>query len=219
MRPGYRKLTTRLGPRLAGEMEHGFMGRITKLAGIALGAVLTVSGLAAGATAASAAPQACGGTGSVTTVNGTLKDGATYQLQCPNGAWNGTLLLYSHGYVVPGSANPATDVGDPLTGAFLLAHGFALAGSSYAATGRGLPQGRPRLGKAAPPERVGALAGRHHHRRADPGLPEPVQRRAAHVRRAVRRRGHVEHRARRSVRLPAAARAEHPGRQHHQPDG
>src|ERR1700733_3961562 len=126
-------------------MEHGFMGRITKLAGIALGAVLTVSGLAAGATAASSAPQACGGTGSVTTVNGTLKDGATYQLQCPNGAWNGTLLLYSHGYVAPGSpgGNPATDVGDPLTGAFLLAHGFALAGSSYATEGWAIQQALP----------------------------------------------------------------------------
>ena len=119
------------------------MRRITKLAGIALGAVLTVSGLTAGATAASAAPQTCGGTGSVATVNGTLKDGATYLLQCPSGAWNGTLLLYSHGYVVPGSANPATDVGDPLTGAFLLAHGFALAGSSYASTGWAIQQALP----------------------------------------------------------------------------
>ncbi len=119
------------------------MRRITKLAGIALGAVLTVSGLTAGATAASAAPQTCGGTGSVATVNGTLKDGATYRLQCPSGAWNGTLLLYSHGYVVPGSANPATDVGDPLTGAFLLAHGFALAGSSYASTGWAIQQALP----------------------------------------------------------------------------
>ncbi|MGH3151692.1 MAG: DUF6351 family protein, partial [Streptosporangiaceae bacterium] len=119
------------------------MRRITKLAGIALGAVLTVSGLTAGATAASAAPQTCGGTGSVTTVNGTLKDGATYQLQCPSGGWNGTLLLYSHGYVVPGAANPATDVGDALTGAFLLAHGFALAGSSYATTGWASQQALP----------------------------------------------------------------------------
>jgi pimeloyl-ACP methyl ester carboxylesterase len=119
------------------------MRRITKLAGIALGAVLTVSGLSAGATAASAAPQACGGTGSVTTVNGTLKDGATYQLQCPSGAWNGTLLLYSHGYVVPGSPKVATDVGDPLTGAFLLAHGFALAGSSYATEGWAIQQALP----------------------------------------------------------------------------
>jgi hypothetical protein len=49
--------------------------------------------------------------------------------------WNGTLLLYSHGYVAPGSPNPAQDVGDSLTGNFMLAAGYALAGSSYAKTG------------------------------------------------------------------------------------
>ncbi len=92
---------------------------------------------------ASAAPNACGGTGSVTTVNGSLHDGAAYEIQCPAGAWNGTLFLYSHGYVVPGSANPAQDVGDPATGAWLLAHGFALAGSSYSATGWAIAQALP----------------------------------------------------------------------------
>ncbi len=93
--------------------------------------------------AASAAPQACGGTGSVTTVNGTLADGASYEFQCPAGNWNGTLFLYSHGYVVPGSANPAQDVGDPATGGWLLAHGFALAGSSYSTTGWAIAQALP----------------------------------------------------------------------------
>ncbi len=71
---------------------------------------------------------------SLTTKTGKLADGATYLIQVPSN-WNGTLFLYSHGYVVPGSANPAQDVGDPATGAFLLANGFALAGSSYAHTG------------------------------------------------------------------------------------
>src|ERR1700751_2604793 len=66
--------------------------------------------------------------------SGTLKDGATYLIEVPAN-WNGTLFLYSHGYVVPGEPNPAQDVGDPATGAFLLANGFALAGSSYAGTG------------------------------------------------------------------------------------
>jgi len=66
--------------------------------------------------------------------NGTLGDGATYVIDVP-AHWNGTLLLYSHGYVVPGSPNPAQDVGDPITGAFLLNAGFALAGTSYATTG------------------------------------------------------------------------------------
>jgi len=118
------------------------MMRTRKLAGTALAAALVVAGLTAGSTAASAA-TACGGTGAVTTVNGTLSDGATYEIQCPSGAWNGTLFLYSHGYVVPGSSNPATDVGDPVTGAWLLGHGYALAGSSYATTGWAIQQALP----------------------------------------------------------------------------
>jgi pimeloyl-ACP methyl ester carboxylesterase len=113
-----------------------------KLAGMALAAALVVGGLAAGSATASAATT-CGGTGAVSTVNGTLADGATYLIQCPSGAWNGTLFLYSHGYVVPGAANPAEDVGDPITGAWLLGHGYALAGSSYATTGWAIQQALP----------------------------------------------------------------------------
>ncbi len=93
--------------------------------------------------AASAARQTCGGTGTPTTVSAALPDGATYEIQCPGGSWNGTLFLYSHGYVVPGTANPAQDVGDPATGAWLLAHGFALAGSSYSTTGWAIAQALP----------------------------------------------------------------------------
>jgi len=78
----------------------------------------------------------------VTTVANTLPDGATYLIQVPAN-WNGTLFLYSHGYVVPGSANPAMDVGDPVTGAFMLANGYALAGSSYATTGWAIQQALP----------------------------------------------------------------------------
>jgi pimeloyl-ACP methyl ester carboxylesterase len=70
----------------------------------------------------------------VTTKAGTLPHGAPYLIEVPAN-WNGTLFLYSHGYVVPGSANPATDVGDGLTRGFMLLNGFALAGSSYATTG------------------------------------------------------------------------------------
>ncbi|MGB8524336.1 MAG: hypothetical protein WCD43_15325, partial [Candidatus Acidiferrales bacterium] len=72
-------------------------------------------------TAASSRAQA-----GVTTKTGSLGDGATYLIQVPDN-WNGTLFLYSHGYVEPGASNPALDVGDPVTGAFLLANGFALA--------------------------------------------------------------------------------------------
>src|SRR6266481_5072406 len=78
----------------------------------------------------------------ITTHAGSLPDGATYLIEVPT-PWNGTLLLYSHGYVVPGSPNPAHDVGDPATRAFLLANGFALAGSSYATTGWAIHEALP----------------------------------------------------------------------------
>ena len=75
----------------------------------------------------------------VTTHTGNFPDGATYVMQVPAN-WNGTLFLYSHGYVPPGSSNPARDVGDPATGLFMLSSGFALAGSSYAHTGWALQE-------------------------------------------------------------------------------
>jgi pimeloyl-ACP methyl ester carboxylesterase len=78
----------------------------------------------------------------VTTHTGTLPDGATYLIEVPAN-WNHTLFLYSHGYVEPGAANPAADVGDPVTRAFMLASGYALAGSSYATTGWAIQQALP----------------------------------------------------------------------------
>jgi pimeloyl-ACP methyl ester carboxylesterase len=78
----------------------------------------------------------------VKTYRGKFSDGATYLIQVPS-KWNGTLLLYSHGYVVPGFSNPAADVGDPITGAYLLANGYALGGSSYASTGWAVQQALP----------------------------------------------------------------------------
>ncbi len=73
---------------------------------------------------------------------GTLPDGAAYLIEVPPN-WNGILFLYSHGYVVPGTANPARDVGDLATRFFMLSSGFALAGSSYATTGWALEQALP----------------------------------------------------------------------------
>ena len=77
-----------------------------------------------------------------TVLCGSLADGATYLIEVP-AQWNKTLFLYSHGYVVPGTPNPATDVGDPVTGAWLLSNGFALAGSSYSLTGWALAAALP----------------------------------------------------------------------------
>jgi pimeloyl-ACP methyl ester carboxylesterase len=78
----------------------------------------------------------------VKTYRGKFPDGAHYLIQVPSN-WNGTLVLYSHGYVVPGFSNPALDVGDPITGAYLRANGYALGGSSYASTGWAIQQALP----------------------------------------------------------------------------
>jgi hypothetical protein len=105
---------------------------------MALAAGLLIGGLTASTTAASAAPFTCGGTGTVTKLGPSPQpthDGSEFLIECPAVKWNGTLLLYSHGYVVPGHPNPAKDAGDPVTHDYLLAQGFALAGSSYAHTG------------------------------------------------------------------------------------
>jgi len=77
-----------------------------------------------------------------TVLCGSLADGATYLIEVP-ADWNHNLFLYSHGYVVPGSSNPAQDVGDPVTGGWLLGHGYALAGSSYSTTGWAIQQALP----------------------------------------------------------------------------
>jgi pimeloyl-ACP methyl ester carboxylesterase len=117
---------------------------IRKLRAVALSAALLAAGLspAAPALASSARPAVPAAPAATKTVTGTLRDGATYKIEVPDN-WNGTLFLYSHGYVVPGSANPATDVGDPVTGGWLLSHGFALAGSSYSTTGWAIQQALP----------------------------------------------------------------------------
>src|ERR1700692_5080489 len=105
--------------------------------------IAVVSAVALGiGTAALGAGPATALAGGPTTITGTLHDGATYLIQVP-ASWNGTLVLYSHGYVPPGSPNPATEGGDPRTGAWLLSNGYALAGSSYATTGWALQQAIP----------------------------------------------------------------------------
>ena len=73
-----------------------------------------------------AAPAAASAAPSSTHFTGTLADGATWIADLP-AQWNGTLLLYSHGF---GTLSPA-DSPDPATAADLLARGYALAGSSY----------------------------------------------------------------------------------------
>ena len=79
--------------------------------------------------------------GGVSTFSGTTTESsglvAPYKIEVPS-PWNGTLVLYSHGYSF--SSHTAADVGDPVTGAWLLGHGYALAGSGYATSGWALQQ-------------------------------------------------------------------------------
>lgn len=65
--------------------------------------------------------------------------GANFLIKVPSN-WNGTLVLYSHGYVFPGNPLTPEDAGDPLTEAALLQSGYALAGSSYSQNGWALQQ-------------------------------------------------------------------------------
>ena len=117
------------------------MRRIRRYPAIAACAALLVLGLGLATPAlAGNQPGSCATT--ARTLTGTLADGATYEIQVPAN-WNCTLFLYSHGYVAPGSPNPAQDVGDPVTGGWLLGHGYALAGSSYASTGWAIQQALP----------------------------------------------------------------------------
>ncbi|MFI1050696.1 alpha/beta hydrolase family protein [Streptomyces griseoruber] len=86
--------------------------------------LLTLTTLPATALAATAEPAH---------VEGRLPSGATYLMDVPTD-WNGTVLLFSHGYAA-GPANPAQDAPDDATKALLLQRGYALIGSSYATTG------------------------------------------------------------------------------------
>jgi pimeloyl-ACP methyl ester carboxylesterase len=115
--------------------------KFRRLPAVVLGTALLALGISPAATPALASAQSAAPT-ATTTLTGTFKDGATFKIEVP-GNWNGTLFLYSHGYVVPGTPNPAADVGDPVTGAWLLSHGYALAGSSYSTTGWAIQQALP----------------------------------------------------------------------------
>jgi pimeloyl-ACP methyl ester carboxylesterase len=117
--------------------------------GIALIAALAAA-TAIGSSAQAAGPTEPSCTNSaVTCKTGTASDGSTWKIEVPPG-WNGTLLLYSHGYVPPVAPNqPADDFADRQAADYLLAHGFALAGSSYANNGWAV--------KEAVPDQVGVL--------------------------------------------------------------
>src|SRR6266568_1530782 len=70
---------------------------------------------------------------SPTPVSGSI-GAAQYRIEVP-ATWNGTLFLYSHGYVAQGHINLAADSPAPVISSWLLGHGYAIAGSSYSSTG------------------------------------------------------------------------------------
>jgi hypothetical protein len=88
--------------------------------GIRIGIVAAVAVVAAAVSAAAAQAAAPGA------YTGTLADGATWVADVP-ASWNGTLILYSHGY----GPLTAQDAPNPATRQDLLAGGYALVGSSY----------------------------------------------------------------------------------------
>ncbi len=98
-------------------MSWPMAARLRALAGVVLAIAAVAAMLAAGSASASPAAKS---------VKGTLPDGATWIADVPAN-WNGTLLLYSHGY---GPLN-AQDAPDPGTQQALLGMGYAMAGSSY----------------------------------------------------------------------------------------
>jgi len=87
----------------------------------AVGLLATSAAFAVPGTASAASGAAPG-----SEVTGTLADGTTWVADLPQ-TWNGTLILYSHGF----GPLTAADAPDPNTQADLLADGYALAGSSY----------------------------------------------------------------------------------------
>src|SRR5256886_11271635 len=84
-----------------------------------------------------AKPQAAHATGPQT-LTGSV-GAAAYDIQVP-AEWNGTLFLYSHGYVAPGGTNrpQAAPPGDART--WLLGQHYAIAGSAYSSTGWALEE-------------------------------------------------------------------------------
>jgi hypothetical protein len=74
--------------------------------------------------------QAASASAATTSYSGTLADSAQWIAQVP-ADWNGTVMLYSHGF----GPLTAADAPSPGSAAQLLAQGYALVGSSYDVNG------------------------------------------------------------------------------------
>ncbi|WP_405453950.1 alpha/beta hydrolase [Streptomyces achromogenes] len=88
-------------------------------------------------------------------LSGRLPDGASWIADLP-AHWNGTLLLFSHGY----GPTTAQDAPSPAAGQALLAEGYALAGSSYDPNGPWWALRSAERDQLATREAFAAVAGR-----------------------------------------------------------
>ncbi|MFJ2924530.1 alpha/beta hydrolase family protein [Streptomyces massasporeus] len=75
-------------------------------------------------------------------LEGELPSGAAYMMDVP-ASWNGTVLLYSHGYAPAGSPKQAQNTPSTAARDKLLAEGYALIGSSYATNGWAITEAVP----------------------------------------------------------------------------
>src|SRR5580700_7421075 len=115
--------------------------RITPGCGVLMLALLCAAAPLLAADSPQAAPSApaSGPDSDAYSLSGTLASGAQWKARVPR-HWNGTLLLYSHGYS-PTLRPP--ELAPPQLEGWLLAHGYALAASSYAKGGWALAEAVP----------------------------------------------------------------------------
>jgi pimeloyl-ACP methyl ester carboxylesterase len=106
--------------------------RIASIAGAVRGVCAALTALSIVMTAGPAASTATAQTGT-RVLTGTL-EGAAYRIEVP-AHWNGTLMLFSHGTVTPGTTNRPQVASAPSITSWLLGHDYALAGSAFSATG------------------------------------------------------------------------------------
>jgi pimeloyl-ACP methyl ester carboxylesterase len=99
-----------------------------RLVGALLAGVLSVTAVGP------ATARAATATTAASHVEGALADGSTYVIDVP-AHWNGTVVLYSHGYTPDGAPNPATNAPSDAVRTALLDAGYAQIGSSYPETG------------------------------------------------------------------------------------
>jgi hypothetical protein len=110
------------------------MARGTWLRGTVV--VALVAGLLGGSGATAAAASQSATADERRSHTGTI-NGAQFRVEVPE-RWNGTLLLFSHGYYPPGFAPPAVFLANALESEeLLLEHGYALAASKFEGEGTG----------------------------------------------------------------------------------